>query len=297
MLISLAKIKRRDVIVCASIFLALGMTEPPALGAISAPAANASATAVAPSFWDPAHNIPKPDLRGVKQVRFVTEDDYPPFNFALPDGQLTGFNVELARAICEELELSCTIQRRRWDLLLRALNDGSADAVIASLSITPENRAAADFTAPYYIMPGRFAMRVDTTLTTASPEALEDRLIAVVGGSKHEAYLKALFPKSRLMPFENEDLARAALKSGRVNALFGDATSLSFWLNGVNAAGCCVFKGGPYVDVRFFGEGAGIAVKKGAETLRNAFDYALARLAQRGIYSELYLKYFPISPF
>ncbi len=253
--------------------------------------------AATPTFWDPAHRLPKPDLHEIRQVRFVTEDDYPPFNFALPDGQIAGFNVDLARAICEELELSCTIQRRRWDLLIPALEDNSADAIIASLAITAENRALVDFTAPYYLTPGRFAMRVDTTLTTASPEALEDRLIAVVTGSTHEAYLKAFFPKSRLSTFENEESARAALKTGRVNALFGDAISLSYWLNGAEASACCAFKGGPYVDSRYFGEGAGIAVRRGAKPVRLAIDYALARLAQRGTYAELYLKYFPLSPF
>jgi polar amino acid transport system substrate-binding protein len=267
------------------------------IAAASAGTAAADGLAAPPNFWDPAHSAPKPDLHGLKQLRFVTEDDYPPFNFALPDGRLTGFNVELAKAICDELELGCTIQRRRWDLLLPALDDGGADAAIASLAITPEHRAAADFTAPYYVTPGRFVMRVDTTLASASPEALEDRLIAVVAGSKHEAYLKAFFPKAKLTPFDNEDLARAALKSGRVNALFGDAISLSYWLNGADADGCCAFKGGPYVDARFFGEGAGIAVKKGARSLRLALDYALARLAERGAYAELYLKYFPVSPF
>lgn len=277
--------------ICVAAFLLMAGAPAQAAG----PAAGE--TTAAPAFWDPAHIAPKPDLHGLRQLRFVTEDDYPPFNFALPDGRLTGFNVELAKAICEELDLGCTIQRRRWDLLLPALEDGGADAAIASLAITPEHSATADFTAPYYVTPGRFAMRVDTTLTTASPEALQDRLIAVVAGSRHEAYLKAFFPKAKLSPFENEDLARAALRSGRVNALFGDAISLSYWLNGAEAEGCCAFKGGPYVDARFFGEGAGIAVKKGAKSLRLALDYALARLAERGAYAELYLKYFPISPF
>ena len=91
--------------------------------------------------------------------------------------------------------------------------------------------------------------------------------------------------------------ARAALKTGRVNALFGDAISLSYWLNGAEASACCAFKGGPYVDSRYFGEGAGIAVRRGAKPVRLAIDYALARLAQRGTYAELYLKYFPLSPF
>jgi len=250
-----------------------------------------------PSLWDPNRRLAKPDLGATRQLRFVTEDDYPPFNFALPDGRLAGFNVDLARAICDELELSCTIQRRRWDLLIPALGDNGADAVVASLAATPENLALVDFTAPYYLLPGRFATLADNVLATATPETLDGQSIAVVAGSTHEAYLKTFFPKSELHPFETAEAARAALKGGRVNALFGDAISLSFWLNGAEAGGCCVFKGGPYVDSGYFGDGVGIAVKKGAEPLRRALDYALARLAQRGVYSELYLRYFPIGPY
>ncbi len=82
-----------------------------------------------------------------------------------------------------------------------------------------------------------------------------------------------------------------------MNALFGDAVALSVWLNGADAGGCCAFKDGPFVDSRFFGEGVGVAVKKGNTPLRRALDYALARLAQRGVYAELYFKYFPIGPF
>jgi polar amino acid transport system substrate-binding protein len=252
---------------------------------------------IPPSFWDPARRLQKPDLGGLKQLRFVTEDDYPPFNFALPSGELTGFNVELARAICDELEISCTIQRRKWELLIPALNENAADAVVASLASTPESRAQVDFSEPYYLTPGRFVALTSSVLTEATPDSLADRSVAVVGGSAHEAYLKTFFPKTESVPFENAEAARAALKAGKVNALFGDAISLSFWLNGMEAEGCCVFKSGPYVDSRFFGEGVGVAVKKGADPLRRALDYALARLARKGVYSELYLKYFPIGPF
>jgi polar amino acid transport system substrate-binding protein len=270
---------------CAA--LALG-PEPALAGATESPA---------PSFWDPARRLEKPDLSSIKQIRFVTEDDYPPFNFALESGEIVGFNVDLARALCEELEVPCTIQRRRWDLLIAALNDGSADAVIASLAQSAENHALVDFTAPYYVTPGRFVTLKDSVLTEATPETLDDRLVAVVSGSAHEAYLKTFFPKTRLASFENAALARRALKAGRAHALFGDAISLSFWLNGVDAEDCCVFKGGPYLDPNFFGDGVGVAVKKGATPLRRALDYGLARLAQRGVYTELYLKYFPVSPF
>lgn len=257
----------------------------------------ARAETTTPSFFDPQRTLQKPDLSRLKQIRFLTEDDYPPFNFLLSDGRLGGFNVDLARAICAELELPCTIQRRKWELLIPALDDNSGDAVIVSLAINDETRKQVDFTAPYFLTPGRFAVLADTTLAAATPEAIGDRKVAVVAGSRHEAFITTFYPNAERVTFENPVLARNALKTGKVAAHFGDAISLSFWLNGAEAGGCCVFKDGPFMDPRFFGEGVGIAVKKGNEPLRRALDYALARLDRRGAFGELYLKYFPLGPF
>lgn len=253
--------------------------------------------AAAPSFWDPSRKIEKPDLSAIKQIRFLTEDDFPPFDFALPDGTIAGFNVDLARAICEELELPCTIQRRRWDTLAAALDENAGDAAIASFAITAETRKKMDFTAPYYTTPGRFVTRTDSTLPGAAPEALADRTIAVAADSAHEAYLRKFFPKSTLATYPTAQQARTALKEGRAHAMFGDAISLAFWLNGADAADCCMFKDGPYSDPNFFGDGVGVAVKKNNIALRRALDYALARVAQKGVYAELYLKYFPLGPY
>lgn len=268
-----------------------------ALLAEIAPAAETPAPPQPPSFWDLNRTLEKPDLAGLRRIRFLTEDDYPPFNFLLADGQVAGFNIDLARAICAELELPCTIQRRSWELLIPSLEDNSGDAIIASLAINDETRKQVDFTAPYLLTPGRFAMRADTTLKSASPATLGDRTVAVVGGSRHEAFLKAFYPGVTIVPFETPGLARNALKNGRVQALFGDAITLSFWLNGAEAAGCCAFKDGPFTDPRYFGDGVGVAVKKGNVQLRRALDYALARLARRGAFGEIYLKYFPVGPF
>jgi polar amino acid transport system substrate-binding protein len=261
-----------------------------------APAARAEAAAP-PSFFDPHRQLQKPDLYRIRQIRFLTEDDYPPFNFLQADGHLAGFNVDLARLICAELDLPCTIQRRSWELLAPSLADNSGDAVIASMAINDETRKQVDFSAPYFLTPGRFAVPADSTLPAATPEAIADRKVSVVAGSRHEAFLKAFYPSAEIVAFETPALARNALKTGKVAAHFGDAISLSFWLNGAEAGGCCAFKDGPFTDPRYFGEGVGVAVKKGNEPLRRALDYALARLDRRGALGELYLKYFPVGPF
>jgi polar amino acid transport system substrate-binding protein len=158
-------------------------------------------------------------------------------------------------------------------------------------------RARVDFTDPYYRTPARFAAKSDSPVHDVAPELLEGKKIAVVANTAHEAYLKALFPEVEIRPYPKDAEARAALRRGEVDLLFGDAISLAFWLNGTESANCCAFRGGPFVDSRYFGEGIGIAVRKGNDTLRQALNWALFRLWEKGRFTDLWLRYFPISPF
>ena len=247
-----------------------------------------------PSFWDPGLQLERPNLSGLRAIRFLTDDDYPPLNFALADGSLAGFNVEIARAICEELAVGCTIQARRWDTIVDSLLEGKGDAVIASIAATPATRDKIDFTQPYYRTPARFVTRKDSELADATPATLAGKTIGVVAGSAHKAFLDAFFPKVVEKTYPDAGALNEALRSRAVDAVFGDGLSLAIWLNGAASDDCCRFKGGPYTESRFFGEGVGIALRKEDATLRRALDWALARLAARGIYSELYLKNFPV---
>jgi len=262
-----------------------------------APASKLSDPSAVPGFWDPRHRPERPDLSRIAIIRFLTETDYPPFNFAGPDGAPTGFNVELARAICDEMKVACTIQMRRFDTLIDSLDKNQGDAVIASLSENAKTRARVDFSDAYYRTPARFVARRDLDLATVAPPALEGRKVAVVAGTAHEAYLKDLFTEAELHPYPNAEAARAALMKGEVDLLFGDGIALAFWLNGTASAGCCEFRGGPYLESRYFGEGVGIAVRKNNDVLRRAFNWALFRLWESGRFTDLWLRYFPISPF
>lgn len=265
-------------------------------GVPATPAIKADPLAV-PGFWDPRRRPERPDLTRITVIRFLTETDYPPFNYVGPDGAPAGFNVDLARLICEEMRVACTVQMRRFDTLLDALNKNEGDAVIASLAETPEMRLKVDFSDPYYRTPARFVSRKDFQIDEMRPEALEGKKIAVVAGTSHEAYLKALFTEAELKLYPTADAARAALKKGEIDLLFGDGVSLAFWLNGTDSANCCVFRGGPYLESRFFGEGVGIAVRRGNDLFRQAFNWALFRLWEKGRFTDLWLRYFPISPF
>jgi len=250
-----------------------------------------------PGFWDPRRRPERPDLSRVSVIRFVTEIDYPPFNFAGPDGNPQGFNVDLARMMCEELKLSCTIQMRRFETLIPALNANQGDAAIASIATTAELRSKVDFTDPYYRTPARFVAKRDSPIEEALPEHLEGKKVAVVAGTAHEAYLRALFTEAEVRAYPSVDVARLALRRGDVDLLFGDAISLAFWLNGTDSENCCAFSGGAYMDSRYFGEGVGIAVKKGNDLIRLGLNWALFRVWEQGRFTDLWLRYFPISPF
>jgi polar amino acid transport system substrate-binding protein len=250
-----------------------------------------------PGFWDPRRRPERPDLSRIQSIRFLTETDYPPFNYAGPDGNPIGFNVDLARQLCEEIKASCTIQARRFDLLLDALADNRGDAVIASIAATATTRQRADFTNPYYRTPARFVALVDSPIRDVLPELVEGKKIAVVAGTAHEAFLKEMFTGAEIRPYPNADAARAALRNKEVDLLFGDGIGLAFWLNGSDSAGCCAFRGGPFLEDRFFGEGVGIAVRRGNDLLRQALNWALFREWESGSFADLWLRYFPISPF
>jgi polar amino acid transport system substrate-binding protein len=250
-----------------------------------------------PSFVDPGHHTEKPDLGGLRTIRFMTTDDYPPFNFTAPDGSPTGFNVDLARAICDELKVACSIQMRGWDTLVAALQANAGDAVAASLAITAQTRTEVEFSMPTMKTPARFAARAGGAPPGILPETIGKAKVGVQMGTAHAAYLKAFFPQAVVKTYTDPDSLRVGLKAGEIDLMFADGLSTALWLNGTGAANCCRFVGGPFTEGRYFGDGTGIAVRKGDVLLRHAFDFALERLAARGVMADLYLKYFPVGFF
>ncbi len=264
----------------------------------AAPSANAqqewSRAEGVPVFWDLQRHSEKPDVSALRLIRFITDDNYPPFGFQSAGGGLTGFNVDLARAICDELAVPCTIQARRFDTIAAAIEKGEGDAAIASLAISAEARKRVDFTAPYYRTPARFAALRNSAPAQMQPSTLEGRAVGVVAATAHEAYLTKNFAGAKVKTYPNIAALFAALKSNEVNIIFADGISIAIWLNGIDAAGCCEFRDGPFTESAYFGEGAGIAVNRKNTQLRLALNHALVRLAERGVYADLYLKYFPV---
>jgi polar amino acid transport system substrate-binding protein len=226
-------------------------------------------------------------------IRFLTEGDFPPFNYLDDDGVLTGFNVDLARTICQELGAACDIKVRPWDELILGLRRGDADAVIAAHSVTEAGLSEVEFTDRYFHTPGRFAARTDGAKSDIDPDSLDGRTIGVARGSPHKAYLRAFFRESRIQPFESSDLAREALQQGKVELIFDDGIGLSFWINGTLSRQCCELRGGAYFEPKYFGDGLAIAVPRNDPQIRLMINGALQKVRKSGRFDELISRYFP----
>ena len=244
--------------------------------------------------WRDMQVGPKPDWSWLPRLRVLTEADYPPFNYYDEEARLTGFNIDLARAICRELSVDCDINTAEWSTLVPSLKTNEADAVIASMAITGNALADVDFTSRYYTTPARFVGRAGNGFKEISVETLRGERIAVVRGSSHEAFVHDFFGRAKILPYDTAEQARVALKNGEADLLFGDSISLMFWIQGTASNRCCEFKGEGYTEPRYFGDGVGIAIKKGNGRLREVLDYALARVKASGRYEELMLRYFPL---
>src|ERR1700753_479925 len=172
----------RTVLVTAGVWLAASLAGGVACAQGAPKPGTQAAPQAVPGFWDPRRRPERPDLSRLTVIRFLTETDYPPFNFTGPDGNPAGFNVDLARALCDEIKVRCTIQMRRFETLIDAITSTRGDAIIAAPAVPPQLRAKVDFTDPYYRAPARFVSRKDSVMAEVRPEYLEGKKVGVIGG-------------------------------------------------------------------------------------------------------------------
>lgn len=250
-----------------------------------------------PVLWDAKERLPKPDLSTMPRLRFLTTTDFPPFNFIDGTGKLAGFHIDLARAICAELGIveKCQVQALPWAELQGALEKGEGEAIIAGIAATPQSRQTYLFSRSYLQFPARFVMPRNIALTEPLSDKLRGKRVAVITGSAHERMLRDYFNTVQAVAFDKPEDLYAALKTGKVDAAFGDGMRLAFWLGGSDAADCCGFAGGPYLAPEYLGTGMTIATRLNDPALAAALDYALQEISMKGTFAEFYLRYFPVS--
>ena len=226
-------------------------------------------------------------------LNICVEGAYPPFSEINSAGEIVGFDIDIANALCAEIGKSCAMVQSEWDGIIPALLEGKCDAIIASMSITEERKQRVDFTDKYYNTPARFAGKADAGLSD-TPDGLAGKVVGVQRGTIHQDYMEGVYPKTELKLYGTQDEAYLDLSAGRVDAILADSTAISDGFLKTDAGKGYVFFGGDHTDPAYFGVGAGIAVRKGEEALRDAFSAAIKTIRDNGEYKAINDKYFDV---
>lgn len=226
------------------------------------------------------------------KIRIGTEGAYPPFNTLTSDGKLVGFDIDMANALCEEMKADCEFVVQDWDGMIPALIAGKFDAIIASMSITPDRLKKVDFSKKYYNTPPAIAVPKDSKLADSSMESLKGALIGAQSSTTHSDFAEKKLEGVELKLYPTPDEYKLDLASGRLDGVVDDVIVLSDWLKTEDGA-CCKILGTFKSVPEIHGEGAGIAVRKGETELADKFTSAIAAIRASGKYKEINDKYFP----
>ena len=224
-------------------------------------------------------------------VRIGTEGAYPPFNYVTEAGKLTGFDVEIAQALCDEMKVKCEFVTQDWDGIIPALLANKFDAIIASMSITEERKKKVDFSEKYYNTPPAIAVVKGSSIKGVTPADLAGKVIGAQGSTTHSNYAEAKFPDSDVRLYPTPDEYKLDLENGRLDAVIDDIVVLAEWVDS-DAGACCAVVAPLLADPVINGEGAGIALRKGDDALRKKFNAAIKAIRTNGKYAEISNKYF-----
>ncbi len=227
-----------------------------------------------------------------KVVRIGTEGAYPPFNYIDRDGNLQGFDIEIAKALCDAANMTCTFVTQSWDGMIPALLARKYDAIIASMSITEERKQRVDFTKKYYQTPARFVKHKDSDIEITR-EGLKGKAVGVQRATVSANFINDNFADiMTVRSYATQEEANMDIVSGRVDLLFADAVVLQTGFLETDPGKNYEFAGPSYTDEEWFGEGIGIAIRKGEDDLREAFNKAIIRIREDGTYQKISDKYF-----
>lgn len=250
------------------------------------------------------------------KIRIATEGAYEPWNYTAPDGQLMGYEIELAKELCRRMESECEIVAQDWDGMLPALNAGKFDAIMASMGVTPEREKVAAFSEPYAKAPNTFmAMgdsplakelgpRVDYNLRTdpdgsrkaieAMAPKLKGKVLGVQGSSTAAKFADALLKDIvEIREYKTTDQHNLDLVAGRIDLVVGNITMLQAAAKQPQLAGATVV--GPTFVEGVLGRGTiNIAMRKDDTALKARFDKAIKSVNEDGFNRKLQEKWFGV---
>lgn len=229
------------------------------------------------------------------KIRIAVEGAFPPFNYLDSHNQLQGFDVDIAKALCQTAKADCEFVIQEWNGMIPNLLANRYDAIISSMSMSLERRQKVAFSQKYYDSPSVFITRKDSSIKTVSAADIKGLKLGVTSSTSQAAYAAKFYPDVQTTVFTASPDLYKGLADGSVDIILEDKLAIYDWLANTKAGSCCDFKGGDLKDPVYFGEGAGIAVRPDDKALLATLDTALEKIKADGTYDMINAKYFPFS--
>jgi len=225
-------------------------------------------------------------------LRIAVEGAYPPFSWVDPDGTLKGFDIEIAQALCDQMGAECELVQQDWDGIIPALLARKYDAIVASMAITEERKKKVAFTNKYYNAPAKFVRKKGSGIEI-SKEGLAGKIVGVQRASTHDHFITAEFGNTvEIKRYANQDEAYLDAVAGRVDLLLANSMAMKEGFLMTDAGKDFEFVGPDYSDPKYFGEGAGIAIRKEDADLVEKFNAAIKAIRDDGTYKIINDRYF-----
>ena len=227
-----------------------------------------------------------------KEVRVAIDPTYKPFTFKTADGKPTGFDVDIASALCEEIKRKCVFVEQPWDGMIPGLLAKKYDVIISSMSITADRLKQVDFTDKYYNTPSKIVLRKDIKFD--GPASLKGKKIGVLKASTQEKYalgeLKTVGVE--VVSYDAQDQVYLDIKAGRLDGTVADTMEVTGGFLSKPGAENYHFVGTELYIPKYFGTGAGVALRKGQAELKGQINAAIKTLRANGKYKAINDKYF-----
>lgn len=227
-----------------------------------------------------------------KTVRIGMDATYPPFESINPQGEIVGFEVDLAKALCAKMKLTCTFQNQEWDGIIPSLLAGKFDVIFSSMNQTPERAKRVLFSDVYYATSPVWTTTVANKDDDISPQHLKGKSVGTQSSTTFANYLDKLYKDMDVKLYPGGDEPFLDLAAGRIDYSVGDILVAGKMLE--KNPGCCRIIAEIKRTPDIFGPGVGAAFRPDDTQLRDMFNKAIAEADADGTYKTIADKYFTI---
>ncbi len=224
----------------------------------------------------------------IKSITIAIEGEYPPFNFTNADGSFGGFDVDIANALCEDMQANCEIVAEDWDSIIPSLQHKKYDAIISAMSVTSKRQEKVAFTNSYFNNTLVFVAKKDSPFNPNNTIDVNSTQIATQRSTIAEDWLKTSYPESQLAQYDTINKAFIDLQSDKVSVMVCDKLPAIEWLNSTEGDGFEIK--GEEIDIN---DRFAIAVRKKDNELKEKFNTALANIQTNGTYNKILANHFP----